>query len=211
MRFYIPSIAAVLLAMATNAGAATINFSKDPFAGSAALTTPGRQIVGNERFVNFDIAIDKYVFDPNVFPITEILFANDEVGNLPSSGVNVIVLQTFDNDANPLTPFGAGNAATLIANQITSPGPGFFIYFNSGLDLPRLVFSTDLDDATADLKVLARMVNLSGLAGRNQLVNFTAGNFAISAPEPGTLLLLMTSAGMMTVRRYRLHTDRRAG
>ena len=34
-------------------------------------------------------------------------------------------------------------------------GPGFFIYFNSGLDLPRLVYSTDLSDNTADLKVLA--------------------------------------------------------
>ena len=204
MRFYIPSIAAVLLATATSAGAATINFVTDPFAGSDALTTPGRQVVGNERFVEFDIASDVFVFDPNVFPITEILFANDEVGNLPSSGINTIVLRTFDNDADPTTPFNAGTAANLIAAQITSPGPGFFIYFNQGLNLPRLVFSTDLDDPTADLKVLARLTNLTGQAGRDALGTITADNFAVSAPEPGTLLLLVTSAGLMSVRRYRL-------
>jgi hypothetical protein len=77
----------------------------------------------------------------------EILFANDLVQNLPASGVNTIVLQTA-----PI-PFAAGLAANAIADQITDPGPGFFIYFNSGLDLPRLVYSIDLSDNTADLKI----------------------------------------------------------
>jgi hypothetical protein len=122
--------------------------------------------------------------------------------------VNVIVLETLDNDADPTTPFGAGNAANLIAGQITSPGPGFFIYFNSGLNLPRLVFSTDLDDSTADLKVLFRMTNLSDQA--DALSTFTASNFAF-VPEPSTLMLLavagMLGVGRTTLRRRGPRTD----
>jgi hypothetical protein len=64
----------------------------------------------------------------------DVLFVNDIVDNLPTGGVNVVVLQTFDNDGDPLTPFGAGAAANLSAGQITDSAPGFFIYFNSGLD-----------------------------------------------------------------------------
>jgi hypothetical protein len=124
--------------------ATTFRFDTDPFAGSTALTTPGRQIVGGETFISFDIASDKFSLESTVFnlaPGTKVLFANYVVGNLPTSNVNIIVLQTFDNDSDPTTLFGAGNAANLIAAQITSPGPGFFIYFNQGLDLPRLVYS----------------------------------------------------------------------
>jgi hypothetical protein len=118
---------------------------------------------------------------------------------LPIGGVNVVVLQTFDDDANPLTPFGAGNAANLIANQFATPGPGFFIYFNQGLDLPRLVFSTDLSDNSADLKVLARMLNLTGQSGRDAVPTFTAANFAITTavPEPSSFwaILAVSIAG----------------
>ena len=48
----------------------------------------------------------------------------------------MIVLETFDDDANAATAFAAGNAANLIAARLTTPGPGFFIYFNSALNLP---------------------------------------------------------------------------
>jgi PEP-CTERM motif len=133
-----------------------------------------------------------------VFGVNEILFANDVVGNLPTSGVNTIVLQTFDNDADPITPFGAGNAANLIAGQITTPGPGFFIYFNSGLNLPRLVYSTDLDDNQADLKVLFRMTNLLGQPGA--LATFNESNFEI-IPLPSTLLLF--GSGLLGLWRAR--------
>jgi PEP-CTERM motif len=191
-RVYIP---ALILSLGATANATTIIFNSDPFAGSAALTTPGRQIVGGEPFITFDISTDVFAFDPSFFAIgDQILFANDLVENLPTGGLNVIVLQT-----QPI-PFNAGLAADAIAAQITSPGAGFFIYFNSGLDLPRLVYSTDLSDNTADLKVLARMTNLGGQPGRDALPTFSESNFEI-VPEPSSLLLMGAGAILVRLRR----------
>ena len=163
---------------------------------------PGRQIVGGELFTAFDIGADVFEFSTFVFGIDQILFANDLVGNLPTSDVNVVVLQSLDNDGDPTTPFGAGNAASLIAAQITQPGPGFFIYFNSGLNLPRLVFSTDLSENTSDLKVLARLTDFSGQPG--VLPTFTEENFSVTqVPEPATLLLMTTGGALLVSRRLR--------
>ena len=192
---------AALLGFSTPAAAVPFIFNTDPFEGSTALTTPGRQVVGGEPLITFDIASDVFVFDPAVFGIGDTIhFANDLVENLPTSGLNVIVLQTA-----PI-PFNAGLAANAIADQITSSAPGFFVYFNSGLDVPRLVYSTDLSDPTADLKVLARMVNLT----RPDLPTFSAANFDVQAapipvPEPTSVLLLATGigAGCARARRHR--------
>ncbi len=190
------SALAALLAISTTVNATIISFETDPFDGSTALTTPGRQIVGGEPFINFSIASDVFAFNPSVFGVgNQVLFANDAAGNLPVNGINIVVLQTLDDDSNLATGFGAGNAANLIASQITAPSPGFFIYFNSGLDLLRLVYSTDLSENTADLKILARMTNLTGQSGRDALPTFTASNFAMLAeqtpiPEPSSLFLM---------------------
>jgi len=204
-------LAAVALCVATSssANAASITFFTDPFEGTTALTTPGRQVIANELFVPvFNIQTDEFVFDPVIFGVSTLSFANNTIANIPTSGVNTIVLRTFDDDANTVTPFGAGNAANLIAAQLASPGAGFFIYFNQGLDLPRLVYSTDLNDNTADLKVLARLQNLNGLNGQNQLVNFEADNFRLQAvPEPGTLLLVSSAGAWLLRRRVRRNRD----
>lgn len=195
MRRYVTYLAFGVLAFSSTATANTFTFDTDPFAGSTALTTPGRQIVGGEAFITFNIATDLFALNTAVFGVgNTVLFANDLAANLPTGNVNVIVLQSFDNDGDPATPFAAGSAANLIADQITSPGPGFFVYFNQGLDLPRLVFSTDLNDNTADLKILFRMTNLTGQGGRDAIPTFTASNFAL-VPEPSTFL--MTAAGVL--------------
>jgi hypothetical protein len=182
-------ITAALLVLPATTNAATFLFNTDPFEGSNA-SEPGRQIVGGEDGINFDIANDVFALDRNVFGVNAINFANDVVGNLSPVGLNTIVLRTFDP-----TPFGAGLAATLIADQITTPGPGFFIYFNSNLNLPRLVFSSDLSDPEADLKILFRLENLQG--NRDALANFTAANFKL-VPDNGNMLLLsLASAGAL--------------
>jgi hypothetical protein len=203
MNHLMPQFAAALLVLQAAASATTISFDTDPFAGSDALTTPGRQVVGNELFTDFSIASDVFSFNPAVFGVTSLNFANGEIGDVPSSGVNVVVLRTFDNDNDAGTPFGAGTAANLIAEQITSPGAGFFIYFNSGLDLPRLVYSTDLSENTADLKILARLTNLGGATGRDALAGVTAANFEIAkvSDSGNALVLALTSVGAFWAHR----------
>ncbi len=189
------------VAIAPAAQATVFTFDTDPFAGSDALTTPGRQTVGNEPFISFTPAADSFAISPSIFGIVGGLHVvNDVVGNVPAGGANVIVLQTIDNDNNEATPFNAGIAADLIAQQITSDGAGFFVYYNSVLDVLRLVYSTNLNDNNADLKVLARMTNLD----EDQLPDFTAANFT-DVPEPSGLLVMMAAGAMLfgaqTLRR----------
>jgi hypothetical protein len=202
MRFSTFSCAAIVLtAMSSAATATTFTFDQAPFAGVDVQNIPGRQIVGGEDFISFSTATDVFSLESTVFEVgSNLNFANGSVSALPQSA-NVIVLETLDNDNNPLTPFGAGQAADLIASRITTPGPGFFIYFNQSLNLPRLVYSTDLSSNTADLQILARMLNLFGAQGQNALPNFTAANFEITTatsatPEPATLLLLLSALGV---------------
>jgi len=194
-----------LLGFAVATQAAVFTFSTDPFEGSDAITTPGRQIVGGENFINFSIATDVFLLTSPEFGVSNpVQFGNDLAANLPTSGLNVIVLQDTPD------PLAAGSAANLIAAQITTPGPGFFLYFNSGLGMPRLVYSTDLSDSTADLKILFRLENLTGQGGRDALPTFTESNFAFTAvPEPSTAMLtagafaLLAGCGVWRRRRVR--------
>jgi hypothetical protein len=195
---------ASLTSIAAPATADIITFASDPFAGSTALETPGRQVVGtNELFLpSFDTALDQFVFDRAFFDIgPAVSFASGEAPALPLGGANVVVLLSTDNDANPATAFNAGTAANLIAAQITTPGAGFFIYWNSSLSVNRLVYSTNLDDSTADLAILARITSPTGADAIATLPLFGGGNFGIiPAPASGALLAL---AGLAAARRRR--------
>jgi hypothetical protein len=196
-------LAAFAVFGAVSSEAAPVVFATDPFAGSTALTTPGRQVVGSELFLpTFNVALDLFALDPLIFNLSSLTVFNGLVSALPTSGVNVVVLQDTDDDGNSATAFGAGNAATLIANRITADGPGLFIYHNSGLSLNRLVFSTNLNDATADLKILARIQSPTGAAAVSALPAFTAANFTL-IPEPGSLQLLGGAALLLAVGAWR--------
>ncbi|MEA5467220.1 calcium-binding protein [Leptothoe sp. PORK10 BA2] len=162
-------------------GADTFAFSGDPFDG-ADVSAPGRQVIGNEDFItDFDFTQDKYQLNAADFGVFGdvnfvALDANAPGADIPL-GANAIVLLNADNDNNPATPFNAGVAASQIANLVNDDGAGFFVYSNSGLQLNRLVYSTNLNDPTADLKILARQTDLIGQAAIDALDNFSAANF----------------------------------
>lgn len=183
--------------------AADISFATDPFAGTNALTNPGRDIIANELFTDFVISTDVFRLDRTTFGVGPSLsFLSDTAENLPAAGGNAVVLRTTDNDNNAMTPFLAGTAANLIAGAIDTPGPGFFIYFNSILDMPRLVYSTDLSVNTADLKVLARMENLEGNPG--SLVEFSQANFLITdVPEVSSVSTTLAGAALIVLAHVR--------
>lgn len=199
------TLAASVLLAAAPAFAATVVFNTNPFAGSNADPNDGvRTIFGGveRQLPSFDIAADRFVFDGTVFGLGGgIQFTSGLVSALPDGGVNVVVLQSTDNDNNPATAFGAGTAASLIASAIDQDGAGFFIYHNSGLQVNRLVYSTNLNSATADLSVLARITSPTGAQAIAALPTFTADNFAV--PEPGTWALALLGLGGAAIARRR--------
>src|SRR5512145_2164968 len=69
MRRYVTYLAFGFLAFSSTATANTFTFDTDPFAGSTALTTPGRQIVGGEAFITFNIATDLFALNTAVFGV----------------------------------------------------------------------------------------------------------------------------------------------
>ncbi len=206
MRHY--CLVGVLAMTASAAHAATVTFSNDPFANSSALTTPGRQVEAiNEVFLpTFSTSSDVFAFDlsvPAFGAVGNLSFFNGLAAGLPTGGLTTIVLQDTDNDANPATAFNAGAAANLIAARLSdTPTPGFFLYWNSALNVNRLVYSTDLSVNTADLSVLARITSPVGIDAINTLPTFSSGNFAF-VPEPSTLALTGLLLGAAFGRRVR--------
>lgn len=143
------------------------------FDGSAIGKSP-------DQIADFSIAQDKFALNSAAFGITGGLrFANTTASNLAGSNANVIVLQDADDDNNPATVFNARSAARLIASSGVQSGPGFFVYFNSGLGVNRLVFTTDLANPEAPLTVLAALNDLTGQAAIDALPTFTAANFEL--------------------------------
>lgn len=191
---------------AAPAFAAPVLFEDNPFTGSAADPNDGlRTIFGGleRRLPAFDISADQFVFNPQVFGLGGgLLVVNAPAAALPDGGVNVVVLQSTDNDNNAGTPFNAGAAAALIAEAIEEDGAGFFIYHNSVLQVNRLVYSSNLNSATADLSILARITAPTGAQAIAELPSFGAGNFAV--PEPASWALSLLGLGAAAGLRRRV-------
>ena len=176
--------------ISTGEGADVLIYNGDPFEG-ADVSAEGRQIVGGEDTItDFDFDSDAYQFNAADFGLEpEVSFvsldANAEGAEIPA-GANVIVLLNSDNDSDAGTVFNAGAAAAQIASLVEDPGPGFFVYFNSGLGVNRLVYSTDLSSADADLKIVSRQSDLQGQEAIDALASFTADNFVLSDTITGT-------------------------
>lgn len=198
--FWAGLLSVVLLALgaASRCEAAIVLFSSDPFGGSTADPNDGVRTIfggGQRSLATFDVAQDIFAFNENFFDLPRnFSFENGLASAL--SGADIIVLQ----DAP--TPHNAGLAANAIANAIDIDGAGLFIYWNSGLQVNRLVYSTNLNSVTADLAILARIDSPTGSDAINALPSFSASNFAV-VPEPATtsLLYLAVAFGSLTRRR----------
>lgn len=165
----------------TGRGHDLIGFAGDPFDG-ADVSAAGRQVIGNEDFVgDFNFHQDAYLFDGDDFQVGgDVHFVSVDAtapGADIAKGANVIVLLNSDNDNNAATPFNAGAAANQIAGLVEDDGAGFFVYFNSDLQLNRLVWSSNLNDATADLKIISRQTDLTGQDAIDALAAFSEDNF----------------------------------
>lgn len=186
------------VAPSPSALAADFVFNTAPFAGSTALQTPGRQVVGGERIIsNFNLNTDRLVFDPAVFGVSpQLTFFNSLGASLPRAGADFIVLRDIDADGNTANGIlnNAGLSANLIAANAFDAGPGFFLYFNTALNLNRLVYSTDLGNPTSDLQILARFTDQTGTAGAAALQQFSAENIA-AVPEPATWMMMIAGFG----------------
>ncbi len=207
-----------VLALQAAAFGDTFTFNTDPLAGTIARNVPQRLLIGGEQFIPFNPATDIFAFGPVIFGgDTQIHLANGAVDSLPASA-NVVVLQTLDDDNNPQTPFGAFNAADLIAGKVTAHTPGVFIFFNQDLQLSELIYSDDLASNQADLRVLVRMIGQFGQEAIQELPAISGDNFAMAdppspAPEPSTIGLFGAAIGMIVIgagrKRKRLTKEQR--
>lgn len=131
-----------------------------------------------------DTNIDVYSLNAADFGIEgDVNFAavdlSSDFAEIPE-GANVIILLNTDNDDDSETPFLAGTAQGQIAELIDEPGPGVFVYLNSNLGVNRLVYSSDLSDAAADLSIISRHTDLSGDDAADALADFSADNFVFT-------------------------------
>lgn len=127
---------------------------------------------------DWTIGEDRFLFDTEVFGVTGNKKVSVSLAADIKAGANVIVLQDTDNDANAATVFNAGAAASLIAENVDVDGAGFFVYWNSALGINRLVYSENLNEATADIRVLANINTLAGTEAIAALDDFSARDFA---------------------------------
>jgi hypothetical protein len=153
-------------------------FSGPAFDAGTVISGDGvRQAVNTPDIItDFAIGSDRFVFDAADFNVGARKVSVGAAADI-RNGSTVIVLTDVDNDANAATVFNAGAAASLIAANVDTDGAGFFVYWNSALGINRLVYSENLNEATADIRVLANMTNLTGQTAIDALNDFGANSF----------------------------------
>jgi serralysin len=134
---------------------------------------------------DYTIGEDQFVLDGASLGLGALSFqkgASASIGN-----GNVIVL----TNAFP----AAGAAARAIANNANvTAKQGVFVYFNTTLQLTRLVYSKDLGNG-GDISVLANLANQSGATGLANIANFTAANFNLVGADDSSLGLADSKNG----------------
>jgi len=88
---------------------------------------------GGGPVMSFNPATDVIAFSEGAFGVNSVVFANGNTTDpgFPSTGLTVAVVRNAS---------AARAVATVLADQLTSAGPGFFVYFNAGLNVPRSIF-----------------------------------------------------------------------
>ncbi|MEM1379628.1 MAG: VPLPA-CTERM sorting domain-containing protein [Pseudomonadota bacterium] len=144
----------------------------------------------------FRIATDSFGFDQR------LAFLNTEAGGVDDLA-NIIVLQDFDDDNDASTVFNARSAARLIGANTDEDRDGFFVYYNSALQINRLVYSTNLADGDASFQIIAAILNPTGADAIAALPTFGADNFS-EVPVPAAALLFGgVAAGFGALRKKR--------
>ena len=170
-----------------SAGADIFAYAGDPFEGRD-VSGFERQIIGGEDFIeDFDFTQDTYSFNAADFDLVDgvnfaAVNANDPDASI-APGTNVIAVLNSNDASDPDAPFAAGTAANQIAELTSEDGAGFFVYFNSELEVNRLVYSANLNNPDADLKIVSRQTDLTGQDAIDALQNFSADNFEFEVVE----------------------------
>lgn len=186
----------------------------NPLTGSIAVPGDGVRTVVNSNFMldSFEVGAggDRFRFLLSAFGIDGGLdFVNTTANLLPPGGANLIVLQ--DATDGVTGTLNAVSSANLIAAETEVDGAGFFVYFNTVLDINRLVFSENLNVPTADLAILAFINNPKGADAIADLPGFSNLNFAAFAeqidvapvPLPATAMLLVAAIASLGLLRRR--------
>lgn len=151
----------------------SFQFDADPFDGQTPKPVAGTHISGvnNPDFItDFQVDEDNFALGRDALGLSKLSFSDGKVADL-SGSANVLVLQdSFPN--------GFVAAQTIADNNELTGGAGVFIYYNSNLQIDRLVYSADLAHG-GNISVLANLQNVTGSDALALLPSFSAQNFTL--------------------------------
>ncbi|MEM9837873.1 MAG: VPLPA-CTERM sorting domain-containing protein [Pseudomonadota bacterium] len=182
------------------AALAAAAFSTLAFANAAEFTVRSGQ---NLQVPSFDTATDRFLIATDSFGFDDSLkFLNTDSNGIDDIA-NLIVLQDSDDDNDMNTVFNARSAARLIGAGTDVDRDGFFVYYNSALNINRLVYSSNLADGNASFQIIAAILDPTGQNAIAALPTFTDANFG-QVPVPAAAVLFGGAmAGFGALRRKR--------